>query len=93
MIDEVITCPNCKWNWKESQTTFTDKYTCHKCGYNKYVQQVRLLDIFVVAPFIFYVGMRKELPQSIRIGVSVLAFATLIYNGKNYLNVIQNKKV
>jgi hypothetical protein len=57
------------------------------------VQKVRLLDVFVVAPFLFYVGTRKELPQTLRLGVVALGVATLLYNGKNYLDAIQNKKV
>jgi predicted ABC-type ATPase len=36
---EIITCENCGWSWKESQTTKKDKYICHKCGFhNKKVQ-------------------------------------------------------
>ncbi len=54
------------------------------------VQNVRLLDVFVVAPFLFYVGTRKELPQTLRLGLIVLAAATLIYNGKNYLDALQD---
>jgi hypothetical protein len=57
------------------------------------VQQVRLLDVFVVAPFLFYVGMQKELSKNVRIGINLLAIATLIYNGKNYINAIQDKKI
>jgi len=57
------------------------------------VQQVRLLDVFVVAPFLFYVGTKKELPKTLRLGLIVLAGATLIYNGRNYLNALQNKKL
>ena len=54
------------------------------------VQKVRLLDVFVVAPFLFYVGTRKELPKNLRIGLIILAAATLIYNGKNYLDALQD---
>jgi hypothetical protein len=64
-----------------------------KQGYelrNMDVQSVRLLDVFVVAPFLFYVGTRKELPQTLRLGLIVLAAATLIYNGKNYLDALQD---
>jgi hypothetical protein len=57
------------------------------------VQNIRLLDVFVVAPFLFYVGTRKELSQTLRLGVIVLAMATLIYNGKNYINALQDKMV
>lgn len=49
------------------------------------VQQVRLLDVFVVAPFLFYVGSQKSLSREIRIGLFGLAAATLLYNGFNYL--------
>jgi hypothetical protein len=64
-----------------------------KQGYelrNMDVQSVRILDVFVVAPFLFYVGTRKELPQTLRLGLIVLAAATLIYNGKNYLSALQD---
>ncbi len=57
------------------------------------VQKVRLLDVFVVAPFLFYVGTRKGLPQTLRFGVVALGVATLLYNGKNYLDALQDKKV
>lgn len=49
------------------------------------VQQVRLLDVFVVAPFCFYVASYKTLPNSVRAGLVILGAATLIYNGNNYL--------
>lgn len=54
------------------------------------VQKVRLLDVFVVAPFLFYVGTRKELSQTLRLGVIALGVATLIYNGINYINALQD---
>lgn len=53
------------------------------------VQQVRLLDVFVVAPFCFYVASFKTLPTPVRAGLVILGAATLIYNGNNYL---KNKK-
>lgn len=49
------------------------------------VQQVRLLDVFVVAPFLFYVGSQKTLSKEIRISLMGLGVATLLYNGINYL--------
>jgi hypothetical protein len=54
------------------------------------VQQVRLLDVFLVAPFLFYVGAQEGLSKNVRIGLNFLALATLIYNGKNYINAIQD---
>lgn len=49
------------------------------------VQQVRLLDVFVVAPFCFYAASFKSLPNHVRAGLAILGAATLIYNGNNYL--------
>jgi len=33
-LDKKITCVNCGWHWKESQTEQADKYICHKCGFD-----------------------------------------------------------
>lgn len=63
----------------ESTSTFTPILT---------VQQVRLLDVFLVAPFCFYVATYKTLPTPVRAGLVVLGAATLIYNGNNYLKNI-----
>lgn len=49
------------------------------------IQQVRLIDVFVVAPFCFYVASYKSLPNSVRAGLVVLGAATLLFNGNNYL--------
>ena len=55
------------------------------------VQQVRLLDVFVVAPFCLYVATFKSLPTAVRAGLAILGAATLIYNGNNYLKNIPKK--
>jgi hypothetical protein len=34
IIDESITCENCGWSWKESESEPDDLYNCHKCGHN-----------------------------------------------------------
>ena len=49
------------------------------------VQNVRLLDVFVVAPFLLYVGTKKELSMPIRYGLIGLGLATFLYNGVNYM--------
>jgi hypothetical protein len=53
------------------------------------VQQIRLIDVFVVAPFCFYVASVKNLKTPVRVGLFVLGLTTLLYNGNNY---IKNKK-
>jgi hypothetical protein len=54
------------------------------------VQQIRLLDVFLVAPFCFYVANQTKISKPIKIGLLVLGVSTLIYNGHNY---IKNKEL
>jgi len=49
------------------------------------VQDVRLLDVFVVAPFCFYVASFKTLPTGVRAGLFILGASTLLYNANHYL--------
>ena len=65
---------------QETTTTYTPFLT---------IQQVRLLDVFVVAPFCFYVASHKSLSTPIRAGLVVLGASTLLFNANNYL---KNKK-
>lgn len=65
---------------QETTTTYTPILT---------VQQVRLIDVFVVAPFCFYVASQKSLSTPIRAGLVILGATTLLFNANNYL---KNKK-
>lgn len=56
------------------------------------IQNVRLLDVFVIAPFLFYVASNKKLDNVTRIGVGLIAAGTLLYNGYNYLREDKLKK-
>jgi len=49
------------------------------------VQDVRLIDIFVIAPFLIYVGSNKTLSNPIRFGLWAIGIATFMYNADNYL--------
>jgi predicted RNA-binding Zn-ribbon protein involved in translation (DUF1610 family) len=33
-LDKKITCRNCGWSWKESESDKEDLYVCHKCGFD-----------------------------------------------------------
>lgn len=55
------------------------------------VQDVRLIDVFVVAPFCFYVATYKSLPTWVRGGLVVLGASTLIFNGNNYLKNLKKQ--
>lgn len=63
---------------KKTETTITETPVLT-------IQQVRLIDVFVVAPFCFYVASYKTLPNWVRGGLVVLGASTLLFNGNNYL--------
>jgi hypothetical protein len=49
-------------------------------------QQVRLIDIFLIAPFLVYIGYKaKGINKTERSLLYVLGISTLIYNANNYL--------
>ena len=33
-LDKTITCSECGWHWKESESDKKDMYVCHKCGHD-----------------------------------------------------------
>ena len=54
-------------------------------------QTIRLYDVFILAPFLFYIAFKKGvLTKNEKILVGLIAFGTLVYNGNNYL-VIKNR--
>jgi hypothetical protein len=50
-----------------------------------HVQNVRLLDVFVLSPFLFYAASKQK-DNTLKYGLYLIAAGTLIYNGINYLN-------
>ena len=49
-------------------------------------QYIRLVDVFFIAPFFFYVGYKaKNISNLDRTVIYIIAGATLLYNGRNYL--------
>lgn len=48
-------------------------------------QNVRLLDVFVVAPFLIYTATLKHSPSWVRASLLFLGFATLGYNGYHFI--------
>lgn len=54
-------------------------------------QRIRLYDVFIIAPFLFYITFKKEpLRDWEKAGVGLIAAGTLLYNGRNYL-INENK--
>ena len=54
-------------------------------------QYVRLIDVFLIAPFMFYVANKKSLTKLDRNIMLGLAVATLYYNAKNYIENRDNE--
>ena len=53
-------------------------------------QNIRLLDVFIIAPILIYAGSQKNLPKWLKISLYTIGVATAYYNGRNYL--INKKK-
>lgn len=54
-------------------------------------QDLRLVDVFVLGPFMVWVGLRAQtVPQWARAGMIAAGVATTVYNGRNYL-IVQEK--
>jgi len=62
--------------------TFTDKDEYEK-------QVVRVIDVFVLGPFLIYVSTIKSLPKHIRVMLLLIGILTIIYNGNNYIKTIK----
>lgn len=48
-------------------------------------QNIRLVDVFLIAPLLIYAGTKKDLATWLRIALIGIGIATLLYNGINYL--------
>jgi hypothetical protein len=49
------------------------------------VQDIRLIDVFIIAPFLLYVSSKKELSPMVRLTLLTFGSLTLLYNANNYL--------
>lgn len=49
-------------------------------------QEVRLIDVFILAPFMVWFGMKAEgVPKLAKTAMIVSGILTALYNGRNYL--------
>jgi len=48
------------------------------------VQNVRLIDVFVIAPYLMYLSTNKNLSDTNRVVLFGIGVGTLLYNGINY---------
>ena len=49
------------------------------------VQDIRLIDVFIIAPFLLYVSSKKELSPMVRLTLFTFGSLTILYNANNYL--------
>ena len=47
-------------------------------------QYVRLMDVFVLAPFLFWASSKTD-NKTAKYGLMVAGFLTFVYNGTNYI--------
>ncbi len=48
-------------------------------------QLVRLIDVFIIAPYLIHLSQNKKLDKTNKNILISLGLATLVYNGANYL--------
>jgi len=54
-------------------------------------QEIRLLDVFFIGPFMMWAGMQSRLTPTAKTLLILLGAATVVYNGSNYLKAEQIK--
>ena len=48
-------------------------------------QEVRLFDVFIIGPFLMYMGMKSgKMTSNEQIILALFGLGTILYNGKNY---------
>lgn len=48
-------------------------------------QAVRLADVFLIGPFLIWVGFQFQLPKTIKIILIALGVLIILYNGYNFI--------
>ena len=55
-------------------------------------QNIRIVDIFILRPFLVYAGLKKSgLPLWIKSGLVISGLSTFAYNGINFLKNIKKQ--
>lgn len=54
-------------------------------------QSVRLLDVFLIGPFMLYAAKKGRMTNGERLFMALLGVATIAYNARNYYLVEQEK--
>lgn len=49
------------------------------------VQYIRLIDVFALAPYLFYIANRKGISDADKHLLHMIALGTIFYNGYNFI--------
>ncbi len=55
----------------------------------RFIQIIRLIDVFYIGIFLIYVATKFSLPTPIKIQLIILGVATILYNGYQFLSTYQ----
>lgn len=78
-LDKTITCSECGWHWKESESDKKDLYVCHECGHDnspkKKSLNERLLtkkekDVKVMADFVNFAKKYLDIDDDIKVALA-----------------------
>ena len=57
---------------------------------NNFYQNIRLIDVFILAPAMFIVADKSNASEPLKRFVKISAIATALFNGINYLEIKQD---
>jgi len=98
-LDKTITCDECGWTWKESESEKSDLYVCHKCGHdnkpkkslNETILNKTDADIRKVTDFVNFAKDYLDINDDVKIS---LAFektpdirTTAYYNNEGFIKI------
>jgi ribosomal protein L37E len=77
-LDKTITCRNCGWSWKESESDKEDLYVCHKCGFdnsakesiNETIVTKDKKDIKIIADFVNFAKKHLNIDDDIKVALA-----------------------
>jgi len=78
-LDKTITCTECGWHWKESESDKKDLYICHKCGHdntpkkenlNERILTKKEKDIKIMAAFVNFAKAELGIDDGIKVALA-----------------------
>lgn len=78
-LDKTITCTECGWHWKESESDKKDLYICHECGHDNTPKKEKLneriltkkeKDLKVMAAFVNFTKDELDINDDIKVALA-----------------------